>query len=141
MVVTFLAVGLALDSLLSIHIAFLIGYGLTFFVSNLGPQTTTFVVPAEIFPTEIRAMSHGICAAFGKVGAIIGAVAFEQFGRTIGTKALFITCAVIAFFGVVATYAFVPEKAGKSLKSFQQRKSSLEKLLIKQKKEKDSLLQ
>ena len=47
-------------------------YGLSFFFSNMGPNTTTFVIPAEIFPTLIRSTCHGISAASGKVGAAIG---------------------------------------------------------------------
>ncbi|KAK0616185.1 major facilitator superfamily domain-containing protein [Immersiella caudata] len=38
---------------------------------NLGPNTLTFILAAEIFPTEFRGTSYGIAAAFGKVGAII----------------------------------------------------------------------
>lgn len=44
-------------------------YGLTFFFSNFGPNSTTFILPSEIFPTEIRARCHGISAAAGKLGA------------------------------------------------------------------------
>ena len=47
-------------------------YGLSFFFSNMGPNTTTFVIPAELFPTTIRATAHGLSAASGKVGAAIG---------------------------------------------------------------------
>lgn len=38
---------------------------------NWGPNTTTFIVPGEIFPTRYRSTAHGISAASGKVGAII----------------------------------------------------------------------
>jgi PHS family inorganic phosphate transporter-like MFS transporter len=34
---------------------------------------TTFIVPAEAFPTRARATGHGISAASGKMGAAIGA--------------------------------------------------------------------
>jgi PHS family inorganic phosphate transporter-like MFS transporter len=40
----------------------------------LGPNTTTFIVPGECFPTRYRSTSHGISAAAGKVGAIIAQV-------------------------------------------------------------------
>ncbi|ANZ76029.1 BA75_02953T0 [Komagataella pastoris] len=40
------------------------------FLQNL-PNTTTFIVPGECFPTKFRSTSHGISAAAGKVGAII----------------------------------------------------------------------
>lgn len=38
----------------------------------LGPNATTFIVPGEVFPTRYRSTSHGISAASGKIGSIIG---------------------------------------------------------------------
>lgn len=38
---------------------------------NWGPNTTTFIVPGEIFPTRYRSTAHGMSAASGKIGAII----------------------------------------------------------------------
>lgn len=38
---------------------------------NWGPNTTTFIVPGECFPTRYRSTSHGISAASGKIGSII----------------------------------------------------------------------
>ncbi|KAH7843474.1 hypothetical protein Vadar_017074 [Vaccinium darrowii] len=58
------------------HTAFLVMYSLTFFFSNFGPNATTFVVPAEIFPARLRSTCHGISAAAGKAGAIVGAFGF-----------------------------------------------------------------
>jgi PHS family inorganic phosphate transporter-like MFS transporter len=39
--------------------------------ANFGPNTTTFIVPGEAFPTRYRSTGHGISAASGKIGAII----------------------------------------------------------------------
>jgi len=36
-------------------------------LSNFGPNTTTFVIPGEIFPAEVRATCHGLSAACGKL--------------------------------------------------------------------------
>ncbi|CEI40048.1 Repressible high-affinity phosphate permease [Fusarium venenatum] len=47
-------------------------YVLAQFFFNFGPNTTTFIVPGEVFPTRYRSTSHGISAASGKVGSIIG---------------------------------------------------------------------
>ena len=41
---------------------------------NFGPNTTTFIIPGECFPTRYRSTGHGISAAWGKVGAIIAQV-------------------------------------------------------------------
>ena len=46
-------------------------YALAQFMFNVGPNTLTFMLAAEIFPSEVRGTSYGIAAAFGKVGAII----------------------------------------------------------------------
>ncbi|KAK3688485.1 major facilitator superfamily domain-containing protein [Podospora appendiculata] len=42
------------------------------FFFNFGPNATTFIVPGECFPTRYRSTSHGISAASGKIGSIIG---------------------------------------------------------------------
>ncbi|KAK2035008.1 H+ symporter [Colletotrichum zoysiae] len=44
------------------------------FFFNFGPNTTTFIVPGECFPTRYRSTGHGISAALGKVGAILAQV-------------------------------------------------------------------
>lgn len=49
-------------------------YVLCQFFFNFGPNSTTFIVPGECFPTRYRSTSHGISAASGKVGAIIAQV-------------------------------------------------------------------
>lgn len=41
------------------------------FLFNAGPNTTTFVVPGECFPTRYRSTGHGLSAAMGKIGAIV----------------------------------------------------------------------
>jgi PHS family inorganic phosphate transporter-like MFS transporter len=46
-------------------------YCLCNFFQNFGPNTTTFLVPGEVFPTRYRSTAFGMCAASGKVGAII----------------------------------------------------------------------
>jgi len=46
----------------------LILYGLSFFFNNFGPGATTFLLPAKVFPLEIKATLNGIAAASGKIG-------------------------------------------------------------------------
>jgi PHS family inorganic phosphate transporter-like MFS transporter len=43
-----------------------------------GPNSTTFVIPGEAFPTRYRSTAHGISAASGKLGAIIAQVGFAR---------------------------------------------------------------
>lgn len=46
-------------------------YVLAQFFQNFGPNTTTFIIPGECFPTRYRSTAHGLSAASGKIGAII----------------------------------------------------------------------
>lgn len=46
-------------------------YILCQFFQNFGPNTTTFIVPGECYPTRYRSTAHGFSAASGKIGAII----------------------------------------------------------------------
>lgn len=46
-------------------------YILAQFFQNFGPNTTTFIVPGECYPTRYRSTAHGMSAASGKIGAII----------------------------------------------------------------------
>ncbi|KAK7278477.1 hypothetical protein RJT34_23507 [Clitoria ternatea] len=109
------------------RIGFVVMYSLTFFFSNFGPNATTFVVPAEIFPARLRSTCHGISAASGKAGAIVGAFGFlyaaqnkdpsktdQGYPPGIGIKNSLIMLGVINFFGMVFTL-LVPESKGKSL--------------------------
>jgi len=93
---------------------FLFIYSLTFFFANWGPNATTFVVPAELFPTEYRSTAHGIAAASGKAGAIIGTFGFYYANLNLGTpSALGIMTAVNAV-GFLCTF-MVPETKNKTL--------------------------
>ncbi|KAM2852088.1 hypothetical protein PS2_028116 [Malus domestica] len=108
-------------------IGFVVLYSLTFFFSNFGPNATTFVVPAEIFSARLRSTCHGISAAVGKVGAIIGGFGFLYAAQSmnpaktdagyppgIGMKNSLIMLTTINFFGMLFTL-LVPEPKGKSL--------------------------
>uniref|UniRef100_A0A0D9VPM1 H(+)/Pi cotransporter n=1 Tax=Leersia perrieri TaxID=77586 RepID=A0A0D9VPM1_9ORYZ len=107
------------------HTGFVVLYGLTFFFANFGPNSTTFIVPAEIFPARLRSTCHGISAAAGKAGAIIGAFGFlyaaqdphkpdAGYSRGIGIRNALFVLAGTNFLGMLMTL-FVPESKGKSL--------------------------
>jgi PHS family inorganic phosphate transporter-like MFS transporter len=44
---------------------------LIFILTISGPNTLTYIIPAEIFPTRYRGTCHGIAAASGKLGSVI----------------------------------------------------------------------
>jgi PHS family inorganic phosphate transporter-like MFS transporter len=101
--------------------AFVFLYCLANFFQNFGPNTTTFIIPGEIFPTRYRSTGHGISAASGKLGAIVAQVGFAQLkdigGPTGGNAFVGHILEIFAFFmltGFLATF-LLPETKGKTL--------------------------
>lgn len=88
----------------------LICFGFTFLFSNFGPNTTTFVIPVEVYPTLIRATCHGISAAAGKLGAVIGVVAFSPCEDFFGLETVLGGCGAVCIAGAGFTYFFTTEK-------------------------------
>lgn len=90
-------------------------YALTFFFANFGPNSTTFILPSETFPEEVRTSLNGFSAAMGKTGAAIGSAMFAPLAKSIGTPGLLQVCAVVSLLGVAVTYFFVIDFRGKNM--------------------------
>jgi PHS family inorganic phosphate transporter-like MFS transporter len=78
-------------------------YALTFFFIDFGPNTTTFVVPAEVYPTKHRTTGHGISAAAGKLGAALTTFYFPALLLNIGVKGILEMLAVVSIVGALLT--------------------------------------
>eukprot|EP00276_Gloeochaete_wittrockiana_P019037 CAMPEP_0184356740 /NCGR_PEP_ID=MMETSP1089-20130417/104449_1 /TAXON_ID=38269 ORGANISM="Gloeochaete wittrockiana, Strain SAG46.84" /NCGR_SAMPLE_ID=MMETSP1089 /ASSEMBLY_ACC=CAM_ASM_000445 /LENGTH=367 /DNA_ID=CAMNT_0026694101 /DNA_START=1 /DNA_END=1101 /DNA_ORIENTATION=- len=107
--ILYCGIGYFFDDLDDRPIIFIVLYGCTYFVSNAGPNTTTFVVPSETFPTRIRSRCHGLSAAFGKIGALIGGFAMSPVLEHFGVSITLIICGLISFVGLAITLFFVHE--------------------------------
>lgn len=103
-------------------------YGLTFFFSNFGANMTTFILPAELFPTRARATCHGLSAAAGKLGAVLGSSGMPPLLTAYGTDAaakdrglvtVMYVCAAVSLLGLAWTWMFTPETAGVDLESLE----------------------
>jgi PHS family inorganic phosphate transporter-like MFS transporter len=96
---------------------FAILYALTFFFANFGPNSTTFVLPAELFPTRVRSTCHAISAASGKAGAIVAAYGVQSLtlkGDVKYIRKALIILSVTNMLGFFFTF-LVPETMGRSL--------------------------
>ncbi|OJI06730.1 MAG: hypothetical protein BK997_05180 [Candidatus Micrarchaeum sp. ARMAN-1] len=114
--ISFIVLALAGSYLLSIiPLAFFVIYGLTFFFSNYGPNTTTYVYPAELYPTQYRARGHGIASMSGKLGAALSTLAFPVILTQLGKYALLGGLGILALAGFVVTMVLLPETKRKSL--------------------------
>jgi len=93
---------------------------------NFGPNTTTFIIPGECFPTRYRSTGHGLSAGWGKIGAIVAQVLAQPLldrglepgcsgrscspwlGHLMQIFALFMLCGTLVSF-------LVPETKGRTL--------------------------
>ncbi|KAG8390373.1 hypothetical protein BUALT_Bualt01G0076700 [Buddleja alternifolia] len=92
-------------------------YGLTFFFANFGPNSTTFVLPAELFPTRVRSTCHAFSAAAGKAGAMVGAFGMQNYtqdGNKGKIKKAMILLAFTNLAGFFCTF-LLTETKGRSL--------------------------
>jgi MFS transporter, PHS family, inorganic phosphate transporter len=121
---------------------FVIVYGLTYFFANFGPNSTTFLMPVEVFPTRMRTTGHGISAAMGKLGATAGSygllsmyygycksaptandcstvssssTAVQLSEQATGAIAVMAVCVGVSLLGNVMTTIFVRETGNKTL--------------------------
>jgi Arabinose efflux permease len=102
-------------------LAFII-YSLSFYFIDFGPNTTTFVIPAEVYPTKFRTTGHGISAASGKLGAAITTYLFPSLIAAIGIKEILIMLAILSVIGGILTFALVPEPKMKPLEEVSREK-------------------
>jgi len=86
-------------------------YLLSSFWGQLGPNSTTWLLPSELFPTDVRSQAHGISAASGKLGALFATLLFTygDSGDSLDSQVIFIVCAVCGIVGLIVTEVFVPD--------------------------------
>ncbi|KAI8639762.1 phosphate:H+ symporter [Parasitella parasitica] len=117
--ILFIILGFAYDKILATsNVLFIVLYTITQLFFNFGPNTTTFIVPGECFPTRYRSTAHGISAASGKIGAIVAQVGFGLL-KDIGGPNKWINhlLQIFALFMLsgLASSFLIPETKGKSL--------------------------
>jgi MFS family permease len=84
---------------------------------NAGPNSTTFLLSGEVFPTSIRASGAGLAAAVAKAGAVLGTFALPLLQQSLGIPLLLSLLAMICGLAAVFTYFFRVETTGRSLES------------------------
>ncbi|KAJ5095927.1 hypothetical protein NUU61_005283 [Penicillium alfredii] len=83
---------------------------------NFGPNATTYMIPAEIFPTRYRGTCHGLSAGAGKLGSILVQIfsTYYHFGTAPGDTStrhhgiillVFSACMII---GAAVTHFWIP---------------------------------
>ncbi|HVD03327.1 MAG TPA: MFS transporter [Candidatus Dormibacteraeota bacterium] len=113
MAAAFLAIGV-IPGIVKAAAPFLVLYGISYFFTEFGPNTTTFVMPSELYPVSARTTGHGISAGTGKVGAFIGTFTFPVVLSTLGLSGVMLIATSTAVAGILVTF-LLPEPSGKTL--------------------------
>ena len=114
-------------ALTKITVTFLVLFGLSYLFTEFGPNITTFLYPAEIFPVTVRTTAHGISAGLGKFGAFIGAFLFPLLLTNPGFKlpGTMGVAAGICVLGFFLTFV-LPEPKQKSLETIEKEGQELD---------------
>jgi len=95
----------------NIH-AFQFLYYFSSFWGQFGPNATTWLLPAELSPTEVRSACHGFSAAVGKAGALVAGVVFSH----VSDQTKFTISAICGLIGAVITFILIPDITGLDLR-------------------------
>jgi len=113
MAVAFLVLGIV-PILTTVVVPFLVIFGLSYFFIEFGPNTTTFVLPSEVFPVSMRTTGHGMAAGIGKLGAFAGVFLVPQLQKHLGLRGMLVVAGIAAILGYLLTNV-LPEPARRSL--------------------------
>jgi putative MFS transporter len=91
------------------------GFMLFNFMTNIGPNATTYLLAGEVFPTAIRGKGAGFAASFAKIGAVLTAFLFPVLLVSIGTDILLAALVLTSLLGALITWQFRIETAGVNL--------------------------
>lgn len=93
-------------------------FAISQFAMTSGPNTTTFLIPAEVFPTRVRGTAHGISAAAGKCGAILTAFAFGTVEDAIGLSGVLGLFSGVMLLNTLVTF-LIPETRNHTLEGIE----------------------
>lgn len=94
-----------------------VGFFLFQFMTNLGPNSQTYLIAGEVFPTKIRGVGAGFAAASGKVGAVITAFFFPALLSGFGADRLLPLLALTSLIGAWITWLYRVETKGVNLET------------------------
>jgi MFS family permease len=95
-------------------VPFIAIFGFSYFFTEFGPNTTTFVLPSEVFPVNMRTTGHGFAAGVGKLGAFVGVFLVPELENRFGLRGLLFVAGIAATLGFGLT-RILPEPSGRSL--------------------------
>ncbi|HEY9315720.1 MFS transporter [Williamsia sp.] len=92
-----------------------VGFMLFNLMTNLGPNSMTYLLAGEVFPTSLRGTGAGFAASVAKVGAVLTAFLFPILLDAWGTAVIVLLLAGTSLLGALVTWRFRVETTGLSL--------------------------
>lgn len=89
-----------------------IGFLVFNLMMNAGPNSTTFLLSGEVFPTSIRASGAGFAAAVAKAGAVLGTFGLPILQKSLGVPTLMLMLSVFCVLAAAITYMYQVETTG-----------------------------
>ncbi len=74
--------------------------------NSFGPGNTTYMLPAEVYPTSVRATGHGFATAFSRFGAVLSTFFLPLIEVKIPKPWFFGLLAVLTALGALLTWVF-----------------------------------
>lgn len=117
-----LGMGVLLDSALhnrwdqnTHYYLILAGFMLFNLFMTMGPNATTFILPTEMYPTQVRAFGAGFAAAVAKIGATISVFLLPLIQARWGLPAVLALMIMVSLLGLSITWFFRVQGHGKTL--------------------------
>ncbi len=80
-----------------------------------GPNATTFILPTEMYPTQVRAFSAGFAAAVAKIGATVSVFLLPVIQAALGVTMVLVLMGGVSLLGLLMTYLFRVQGHGLTL--------------------------
>lgn len=93
----------------------LIGFMTFNLFMTAGPNATTFILPTEMYPTQVRAFSAGFAAAVAKIGATVSVFLLPLIQSALGVAAVLALMVGVSLLGLFTTYTFRVQGHGLTL--------------------------
>lgn len=75
---------------------------------NMGPHLMTYVLPAKVYPVEVRGQGSGLAASIGKIGAVLGVFCIPILLKAGGTTLVLAVSIGVMLIGGIVTILFAP---------------------------------
>lgn len=96
-----------------------IGIILSNFLSTLGYDSLIFVIPAEVFPINVKSIAMTCLNIFGGCMNFVAVKGYQEVKDLTGLCGVFWYFSIASLFGAIFSFFVVPETKGKSLREIQ----------------------